>query len=84
MQTFAALLEPLPKHGTYAPANTAARDWSRIPLYKTAEAKHLRYRNPLRQLEPWEEDFFHTLENMTASEYAEIVHGMGGGTPKSG
>lgn len=79
MQIFAALEKPLPKHGkhTYAPVDVAAKDWSRIPLNKTQEAKRLKYRNPMRQLETWEEDFFHFMESLTAEEYCEIVCGMG-------
>jgi len=88
MQVFAALKKPLPKRGnhTYTPVDIAAKDWSRIPLNKTKEAMRLKYRNPMRKLEPWEEDFFHLLESMTAEEYSEIVHGMGADTarPKSG
>lgn len=88
MQIFAALNKPLPKHGqhTYAPVNTMAKDWSRIPLYKTREASKLKFRNPMRKLEEWEKDFFNRLENMTAEEYGEIISGMGADTlpPKEG
>ena len=88
MQTFAALNKPLPKHGqhTYAPVNTTDKDWSRIPLYKTKEARQLKYRNPMRKLEEWEKDFFNRLEDMTAEEYGEIIRGMGADTipPKEG
>ena len=88
MQIFAALNKPLPKHGQhpYAPVNTTVKDWNRIPLCKTKEAKLLKYRNPIRQLEEWEKAFFNWLENTTEEEYREIVSGMGADTrpPKEG
>ena len=79
VQIFASLEKPLPKHGnhTYAPVKVDSTDWSRIPLRKTREYASLRYRNPLRKLADWEENFFDTLEQMTAEEYLEIVCGMG-------
>lgn len=86
MQTFAALAIPLPKHGqhTYAPVKLEEKDWSRVPIRKTAEYRKLRYREQPRLLEAWEEEFFNVLENMTLAEYSEVVHGMEEGTPKTG
>lgn len=83
IQTFAALQTPLPKHGRnrYAPANPSpAKDWTKIPIRKTKEYRKYQYRNPLRQLEAWEKTFFQTLEDMTETEYNEVVQGMGMGT----
>lgn len=89
IQTFAALQTPLPKHGSnrYAPANPSpCKDWTKIPIKKTKEYRKYQYRNPLRQMEAWEREFFQTLEDMTETEYNEIIHGMGMGTsePKVG
>lgn len=79
VKIFASLDKPLPKHGrhTYAPVKIDDRDWSRIPLRKTCEYSNLRYQQPMRKLTEWEEEFFSTLEEMTAEEYQEVIRGMG-------
>lgn len=88
VRIFASLDKPLPKHGkhNYAPVRTDERDWSKIPLRKTHEYASLRFRQPMRQLSEWEEDFFDVLEEMTAEEYRQVVCGMGvnGASPKEG
>lgn len=78
MKIFAALDKPLPKQGkqTYAPVKKPDKDWSGTPIRKTREYRALRYVNPLRQLEPWEQDFFCTLENMTSAECSDVIRGM--------
>lgn len=86
IQTFAALQTPLPKHGKnrYAPANPSpCKDWTKIPIKKTKEYRKYQYRNPLRQLNKREKEFFQTLEDMTETEYNEVIHGMGMSTAVS-
>ena len=83
VKIFASLDKPLPKHGkhTYAPVRIDDRDWGRIPLRKTREYSSLRCQQPMRKLAEWEEDFFNTLEEMTAEEYLEVIRGMGVSVP---